>query len=96
MASEGVRLQKAAGSDRLCCCVQGEKGQPGERGDKGNPGESVGHLSHFLSAAGEGWLWQQTSSYDASHKLYLVGLNCQNCWPPLAPDALLFFYTRTV
>lgn len=59
MASDGVRLQKAAGSDRLCCCVQGEKGQPGERGDKGNPGESVGHLSHFLSAVGEGWLWQQ-------------------------------------
>lgn len=55
-ASDGVRLQSAAGGDKVCC-VQGEKGEPGERGDKGNPGESVGHLSHFpsaISAVGEG------------------------------------------
>lgn len=45
----GGRLQSATGGDRLCCCVQGEKGEPGERGDKGNPGESVGHLSRVLS-----------------------------------------------
>lgn len=39
MASDGV-----AGGDRVCCYVQGEKG---EHGDKGSPGESVGHPFHF-------------------------------------------------
>lgn len=49
MASDGLRFHSTAGGDRICC-VQGEKGEPGEHGYKGNPGESVGHLSHFPSA----------------------------------------------
>ena len=89
-ASDGARLQSAAGGDRVCC-VQGEKGEPGERGDKGNPGELVGHLSHFSSATsaiGEGRFGSSaaenqhilpsndTPSTEDS-KPRLVGLNCQ-------------------